>query len=134
MPSLKRKLMLGIAAVTTIVLLSSAGAVYLLARTSLRAEFDANTMAKARAISTMVELHHGQIKYDELAEANLQEFSRADHPEYYQLWLTDGKTLTKSASLGEAELRPLPPETSTSVTLADGRIGRQSALRFEMHQ
>ena len=135
MGSLKRNLMLGIAAVTTMVFLASAGAVYLLARGALFAEFDATTIAKASGITAMIEMHNGKVKLDELDEGTPAEFLRANQPEYFQLWLDDGRTLAKSTSLSDHELTAGEGMASGKlITLPDGRRGRQSTRRFTVHQ
>src|SRR3954454_8529289 len=104
MRSLRAKLMLGIAVVATGIFLAAATAIFLLARASLIAQFDAATLAKARAISLMVEWNEGQIKHDELDEAHLTEFERGERREFFQLWNASGQTLLRSKSLGDHNL------------------------------
>lgn len=136
MRSLRTNLMLGIGVVTTGIFLAAATAIFLLARASLIAEFDATTLAKARTVAGMMELDEGKIKFDE-DQGQLVDYGRAHHPDYFEIWI-DGKTFVKSKSLGHVELE-LPANVKISgpmmrgLKLPDGRAGRELFLPFVVH-
>jgi two-component system OmpR family sensor kinase len=137
MRSVRTNLMLGIGVVTTGIFLSAATAIFLLARASLVSEFDATTVAQARTVAGMMELDEGKIKFDE-DQAQLVDFGRAHHPEYFQIWMGDGMTFCKSKSLGHGDLDPpadmnLSAPLTRPLRLPDGRAGREAFLPFVVH-
>jgi two-component system, OmpR family, heavy metal sensor histidine kinase CusS len=137
MLSLRARLMMGVGIATTAIFLAATLALYLLGRVSLTSEFDKATLAKARAIASMAEMHRGKLRIEEVEEGELQEFGRSPHPEYFQISSDDGQVLTQSASLNGARLsytspaKPNSPDTS-DVALPDGRRGRQTVMRFNV--
>jgi hypothetical protein len=137
MRSLRKNLMLGIAAVTTGVFLLAATTIFFLARASLISEFDATTVAKARSVAGMMELDEGRVKFDE-DEAQLADFGRSHRPEYFEIWMADGKSFCKSKSLGRGNLErladmDLPAPATRAIRLPDGRAGRELFLPFIVH-
>ncbi len=136
--SLRRYLMLGIATATTTIFVVAALAIYGLARESLVAEFDAATLAKARAVASMVEVHKGKVSVEELEESQLPEYQRTRRPDYFQVWTLDRGFVAKSKTLGGAELPwPMMDFTGDHVVsvlkLPDGRDGRAVGLPFTIH-
>ena len=61
-------------------------------------------------------------------------FARAEHPDYFALWLASGALLKKSPSLGEHDLRRLPELDPTpalrDTVLPDGVSGRLMQIAF----
>jgi signal transduction histidine kinase len=107
---------------------------------SLVGEFDSATLAKAHAIASMTEFHGGRLRVED--DGELQEFHpdfhRASNAEYFQIWTSDGKTMTRSDTLKDADLaqvdpKPMAKAVSVDVVLPDGRDGRQLVMPFEIH-
>jgi len=137
MRSLQSRLLVGTAIGTVLVLSASGLVLYLLVRSSLFAEFDDLLAAKARALSALVEQegHEFEMEFD---DRGMDEFERADRPEYFQLWLDEGKVLARSRSLYGQDLDriagPVDDPACRSITLPDGRPGRIAGISFYPYQ
>lgn len=137
MRSLRGRLLLGTGIGSTVVLLAAGLILYALVRMSLREEFDATLAAKARALMTLVEQDGDKIDF-EAANLDMPEFERADHPEYFELWLADNNVLARSKSLRERDLARYGGTSGApafhKVHLPDGRRGRLVSLVFTPRQ
>lgn len=103
----------------------------------LNKEFDQNLSAKASVLMSLVEVDDGTVVFDFSGEF-MPEFSAAEEPEYFQLWLNSQRALEKSNSLKAlpttADL-PVTDFRSTreafrNITLPDGRRGRMISINF----
>jgi signal transduction histidine kinase len=96
-------------------------------------EFDQVLMAKAKALISLTDEDKGVIEFD-FVDQLMPEFARAEHPDYFALWLASGTLLAKSPSLGEHDLRRLPGLDPTPVLrdtiLPDGVSGRLVQIAF----
>ncbi len=116
------------------VLLITAGAVidYLL-REQLQQEFDRNLLAKAMTLVTLTDQESGEVEFD-FADEFMPEFSAADRPEYFQLWLSDGTEFGRSRSLRDLDMPRSEPTTEeplfTDLALGDGRLLRMVSFAF----
>lgn len=95
-------------------------------------EFDVALLAKAQALTALIDEEKGVIEFD-YDSKSMPEFSRAERPEYFQIWLDDGSVLFRSERL----TTDLPrggsaPETRllTDQELPDGRAGRSVQITF----
>ena len=130
--ALTRRLLLAIVA-----MLSAAGAaVFLLARSYLTDQFDAALLAKAQALSALVEQEGGEIEM-EFSDGMLDGFAAPNGPHFYQVWQADGATFRRSRSLGTHDL---PQRRGTqaapllwNLPLPDGQPGRAAGIRFNPH-
>jgi len=133
MRSLRRRLLFSTGIATAAVLSALAIALFALMRSSLLQQFDDSLLAKAQALAALVEVEKGKIELDR-AENGMPEFERGEKPEYFQIWLADGRTLARSASLKGRDLkRPIrrsPKAAYYWTRLPDGRVGRMIYLRF----
>lgn len=125
-------------AIGTVLVLSASGLIlYALVRASLIAEFDGALVAKARALSALVEQegHRFEMEFD---QRGMDEFERADRPEFFQLWLTDRIVLARSRSLEGRDLERIAGPGDDPVyrwaTLPDGRPGRVVGITFIPYQ
>jgi two-component system heavy metal sensor histidine kinase CusS len=142
--SLRARLLAGTAAATAALFAVSCVMIYVGVRASLLAEFDAALATQARALTALTEWHGSQLRM-EADSANLPEFQPGAHAEYFELFDGQGSSRAQSPSL--AGVGPgffpvsgdLPPGAKsigdkpvvTSVTLPDGRAGRQLVLWFQ---
>ena len=132
--SLQARLVLRTAWLVAALVSLAAVAIYLLMRASLVAEFDAALLLEARSLTPHVELSGDQVGL-EFELGQLPEYSREDHPRYFEIWTHDGKVQGKSQSLGAEDLAT-PTGSShageiQAVVLPTGLAGRQLALGFQ---
>ena len=131
--TLRARLLLGSSIATAAILLGAGLLVYVLVRASLIAEFDLALNSIVRAVSALTEQNAQGVKLEPEA-ANFPEFKRKNAPDYYAVFVDDGKVVAKSTSLGNQPLphpTPTPGATVTEVvTLPDGLPGRQTTLTF----
>lgn len=134
MKSIRRQLSIGLlASLFALIALCGAG-LYAVLKRSLTAEYDAGLLSKARALATLTERESdGTVEFD-FADEFLPEFERAKEPEYFEIWLEDGRVLERSRSL---ESRDLPRNAGTfdgplfwNLSLLDGRRGRAVGIVF----
>ncbi len=130
--SVRRQVILAIAAVTTIVF----GLLYFLAARHLQTQFDAVLLARAAGIVSLVDQDQDGVDSD-FSEDILTEYSpQADEPLYLHIRNPDGTDFIKSTSLGDGHLEQttrLSPEDAPdirNIVLPGGRAGRQIAMAF----
>jgi signal transduction histidine kinase len=131
--SLRWRLLARVAVTLLIVFTVAAGCLYALMRASLLAELDGSILGQATAIASLTEQDSHRIKM-ELEPGELPEFAVGRRPNYMQLW-ENGKSIYKSPSLGDRELKPpaeIPDKpTAFFITLPNGKSGRQIVYRFK---
>jgi signal transduction histidine kinase len=90
-------------------------------------EFDYALLAKANTLTTLPGLDRRGLSLN-FTERDLPEFQPGQEAEYFEIWLSDGSVLARSASLGQADLlRPRSPIARPqfwNVILPAGREGR----------
>jgi two-component system heavy metal sensor histidine kinase CusS len=134
MHSLRTRLLTRTALLLACTMSLAAISIYLLMRTALISQFNAALLVEARSLATHVEQSEGEISIE--SEVNqLPVYSSLDHPHYFQLWVSDGRTLVRSGSLKDRSLdRPqgLTDEPVYALTtLPSGSPGRQVSFQFE---
>jgi two-component system sensor histidine kinase QseC len=118
--SLRRQLLVGL-----LVALAVTGVgVWLVVRRALGAQFDGALSAKGNLFATVIKDDPEKGVELDLDETPMPEFERRQEPEYYQVWLPDGRVLARSPSLGTAGLAPPARPGFWNLTLPDGRPGR----------
>jgi two-component system, OmpR family, heavy metal sensor histidine kinase CusS len=99
----------------------------------LRQDFDADLIAEARSVMAVTEQQGGRVTL-ELSPDLLPQFEARQAPDYFQIWLPDGRLLARSPSLGGRDLpRPASPSRRfrfAGLTLPDGRRGRRVEITF----
>ncbi len=127
MYSVRRRLMLVLAAGFAVLILG--GGVYVsdLLGDQATDEFDTALLAKASALVALTELEAGSIELDYSADPD---FERDDKPDYFQYWLDNGKVIYRTSQLQRLG-RDLPrlesigdAPTIRDAALPDGRPGR----------
>lgn len=107
-----------------------------LIRTKLEREFDRALLTKARTLVTLTTQNGGEVELD-FADEFMPEFSAAENPEYFELWLADGMLIERSRSLGPNDLPrtnpPLIKPRFSDYRLLNGRPGRLVELMFVPH-
>ena len=131
--SIHTRLLAGTLAASVVVLASAGGVVYWLTRARLLAEFDAGLATRARSIAALVEEDREGFEIEAEGPA-LTEYSRAERPEYFQIWHPDGRVLARSESLGEGGLERPPGVEARGLVLPDGRRGRSVALSWPVRR
>lgn len=132
MPSLRRRLNLRIV-VGSSLLLGIVG-LYANARiaSEMQQEFDRGLKGETRALVTLTQEHDGEVELD-FADEYMPQFSRAEEPEYFQVWLGD-EVLERSRSLRGASLPRMEGIADTfrlqDLELPDGSPGRMAQLDF----
>jgi signal transduction histidine kinase len=117
-------------------LLGGAGlaAMYLAARDAAIDQFDAALNAKAQAIGTLTVAGPGGVQVD-FSDRLLRGFTDRRRRDFFELWGLDGAPLTRSGSLGPANLPRLPARVSRprhwNLELPDRRPGRAVAVLFQ---
>ncbi len=142
-----------------VVLVSCGSVLYLYVHHTLVMRFDDNLLVTARTFAAMSEkgdeededgfperastiAETGEHVTDtgdfdsEFSEAKLAEFQPSPHAEYYQVWEEDGEVISRSPSLGVADLH-IPGALGGDhqffdLILPDGRRGRAVSLVFEL--
>jgi signal transduction histidine kinase len=128
--SIRRSLTLPLLVGTVLLATAAMLLLYTSIRQTLLSQFDDLLRAKAVGLGSQVTFQpDGKLEFD-YSDENYAEFRRARQPEYFQIRLSDGRTLERSATLnGQNLLQPtdLPPSASdpVPVTLPDGRGGRE---------
>jgi hypothetical protein len=126
---LTRKLLLSV----SVLLACGAVGVYLATREALLEQFDETLRAKASAIASSVEQRGSRINV-EFSEEFLREYDEHVPVEFFQLRHADGRTIRRSRSLGDADLR-LQFGTARrprrwNLTLPTGHNGRAIGYTF----
>jgi heavy metal sensor kinase len=133
--SLRRRLLVRAAAALAILFALAAGAMYLMLRASLLADFDAALASEASALASLAEQDANRIKI-ELEPGELPEFRRDKRPHYFQMWDQQGNTVGASASLAQKATLSRPDGIGTqpiyqNVRLPSGKPGRMIAYLFK---
>jgi signal transduction histidine kinase len=133
MSSLRARLIIGTGVTTALLVGAASASLFFLVRSTLYGEFDQLLSAKARALAALIEQDADKVEI-EFAEHPLQEFERADRPEYFQVWADDGRVLARSRRLEEHDLDRINGEAGEPefrfVRLPDGRDGRLASVWF----
>jgi two-component system heavy metal sensor histidine kinase CusS len=96
-------------------------------------ELDSALIEQAKSLQASTEQDDGRIAL-EFAAGVMPEFSSIKDPDYFELWIGDGKVLARSPSLGTRDLsrdqdsRRRP--RFADVDLPDGRPGRRIEVRY----
>ncbi len=128
MKSIQRSLIFKLGSWAFLLALAAAIGFYLYMRSALLEQFDHSLAAKARTVATQFRREgDGRLEF-EFSKKAMPEFQRQERPEYFQIWLPDGKPLASSRSIEGASLggspEPFPVECIWNLTLRDGRPGR----------
>ena len=137
MISIRRQLTRRLLATTLCLLAISLAALLTVACYAVVHEFDIALRTKALVISTVTVVTDDTLRV-EFTDRFLQGFDDKHPRDYFQLRLTDGRTVAKSESLGAAELDRRPGLKDKPVyflcTLPNGRPGRAVAFLFKPKQ
>ncbi|MEO7723262.1 MAG: ATP-binding protein [Chthoniobacterales bacterium] len=134
MQSIRRRLTLVLVLLGCSLWALGSGAAYLAMRAGLIAEFDRAHLTDLSALFNITEQSEAGLKFDSTGEY-MPNFQRADHPDYFQLWESNGETLYRSPTLlGQPDLprRIGTPEDPSdwNLILPDGLRGRAAGVRF----
>jgi two-component system, OmpR family, heavy metal sensor histidine kinase CusS len=134
MRSLRVRLLCRTTGVLVLTFVVAAIALYLLMRASLFAQFDGALFMEAQALTSHVEQEGERLKF-ELADAALSAYSHAEHPHFFQIWTSDGRSAARSSSLAGHDLR-FPQDASArpayaSLKLPNQKAGREVRFSFE---
>jgi len=135
MKSIRRRLTLALVLLGCSLWTLGSGAAYFAMRAGLIAEFDRAHLTDLSALANMTEQNEAGLKFDSSGEY-MPDFQRESHPDYFQLWETNGTILYRAPTLlGQPDL-PQKAGTLTNprtwnVTLPDGLPGRAAGVRFE---
>ena len=134
MNSIRRRLTVGLLVGFSLLWAAGGIVLYLAIRAGLMAEFDDSLKATAGGLSVATEQQKGLVEVDFTGDFR-SAFERRRLPDYFQLWLPNGTTLTRSPSLKNSDL-PNRVISATKgprcwdLTLPDGRLGRGIGIRF----
>jgi heavy metal sensor kinase len=135
--SLQLRLLLSTSLASSAILALLSVSIYLFMWHRLLDEFDMALLTKARSVAAMVELNGSTVSFDADLE-QMPEFTRDHSPEYFEIWLSDGKVLARSPSLHGKDLPRAATEPEPhreSVRLPDGHKGLEITqlfpIRFE---
>jgi signal transduction histidine kinase len=134
MKSIRRRLTLALVLFCCSLWALGSGAAYLAMRAGLIAEFDRAHMTDLFALSNMTEQSEAGLKFDSTGEY-MPNFQRENHPDYFQLWESNGVALYRSPTLLDRPDLPRKVGTLTNprtwnVTLPDALPGRAVGVRF----
>jgi two-component system sensor histidine kinase QseC len=132
-PSIRRRLLLVLAAGFAALLAGTGVYVDGLLSRRLTEEFDVALRAQADALVGLVEEEDGgRIAFD-YDEASMPQFERGDRPDYFEIFLESGLPLVRSTRLpADRDLPRIasPGPAFHDVTLPDGRAGRAVQVAF----
>lgn len=104
---------------------------------TLVSEYDSALEAKARALASLVMQEAGGKIEFEFADELMPVFGDSPRPDYFEIWLEDGRVIARSHSLGSDNLPRLPgtfPKPRiVGQRLPDGRDGRAVTIQFLPH-
>jgi two-component system, OmpR family, heavy metal sensor histidine kinase CusS len=117
-----------------IVLVAFAVAVFEETERSLNTGFNDGIAAAARTVGSSVEREPDGM-HVELDDHEYPQFWRRHHPDYFEIWSSNGEAVARSSSLGTADLaRPTDATRHLTVRrghLPDGRRGKVAYFSFE---
>lgn len=121
--------------VGSVLLLAGAGVTLAVAR-ALESQFDRNLSDRVRGLASILFQVEQRVDF-QFSEQLMPEYDVGERPAYFELRFVEGDLLERSPSLGEDELTPPRPASSTpehwSAPLPDGREGRFVAQVVEVH-
>ena len=124
MSSIRRRLLVAAALAVSLAFALSGVLVAVLARSALIDEFDEALVARARALSALVEQDGDTIEVEAAPSGSPGDVA------YFELWAGE-RVLLRSTSLAGRDLARAPGELAIDdVALPDGGTGRQVTLRF----
>jgi signal transduction histidine kinase len=134
MKSIQRRLTITLTALCCFLWFGGSLLAYLIIRAGLIHEFDLGRKADVDSLVNMTEQTEKGLKFDSTGEF-MPAFQREDHPDYFQLWETDGSVLYRSPSLEETQNLGQRAGTLASpiywnVALPDGQPGRAVGVHF----
>ena len=125
MRSIRTRLLAGTAIGVSLAFAISGVLVLVLVRASLYTQFDETLVARAGALSSLVE------QDDDSVEVEIDPAGAPGEQTYFELWEGE-RVLMRSTTLGPGDLERSPgAQVIRSVTLPDGNDGRQITVRFE---
>jgi two-component system sensor histidine kinase QseC len=133
--SLRIRLLLGTSIASAVILALLGFCIYAFMWHRLLAEFDAGELTKARTLAAMVEMNGPTISFDADLD-QMPEFSAKRNPEFFEIWLDNGKVLARSPSLAGKQLDRSAGQsnpTGTTIVMPDGHKGRAITLQFLVH-
>jgi len=137
MKSIRQQLTWQLLVLMAAVSLTGGVGTYLYVRHALKRQFDDGLRAKALAMTRLVAWSiEGKLML-EIPQDELAEFRHSTRPDYFEVWLPNGKVFAKADSLKGGDL----PFTATkpgvdvceNLVLPDGRIGRVVTTSFIPH-
>ncbi|MCE5278553.1 MAG: ATP-binding protein [Planctomycetaceae bacterium] len=132
--SLRTRLLVGVLLAVACLLTLFGLGVYESFRRALLAEFDQSLLSTARTLMAAIETE-GKKTELELDLKKLPQFAPGQEDAYFQAWLTDGKSLIRSPSLGSGDLPIIHAGSGEAIfeniVLPSGRPGRAVALADE---
>jgi len=145
--SLRSRLLLGMIAAMTLLLILFSLMVYFVIRNALEEQFRTSLATSARLLAASVELdipknvEENTGQQDEKNGVDIEfdvqmmpEFRRKKRPSYFQLWRQDGTVVARSLSLGQNDLSRIEgtpgKEVFRSVLLQKDKPGRAVGLKF----
>lgn len=137
-PSLRRRLVLGVVAGLVLLQVLSCLAVYWLQRRMLYDRFDQSLIATARALVPLIRHDEKKGLHFDHEHQPLPEFQREAGPDYFQLWVREGRIVAKSRTLGERELARSPATSDRGLPLIyeldlpENGHGHAAALALEI--
>ena len=133
MSSVRRRLTLGLALVLCFLWGAGGLARYVTMRSQLVSEFDRGLESSAQALVALTSEDRGVVEMD-FHSAAMPAFSRAEQPDYFQMWMPDGSTGWRSPSLAAASLPgsvgSLQAPAMANLALPDGSTGRTVGIAF----
>ena len=131
MYSIKRRLLLVLAAGFAVLIAGTAIYVESILRDQATAEFDAALTAEARALISLTEQERGQVEFDYDA-VHMTQFEREQNPDLFQFWLEDGSPRAISCPAAESAIRVVSMPalaSSQAVRRAPCRRGLVSVMK-----
>jgi two-component system sensor histidine kinase QseC len=137
MHSIRSRLILVLGCSLGLLLLGAGVLLYTVLWTQLVREFDKALLVEAQALMTLTEDEGGRVEFEYTHEV-MPELALPHGPAYFELWLATGALITRSPSLGAANLPRLTHLTSIplfrDIELPDSRHGRLLQVAFVPRQ
>jgi two-component system sensor histidine kinase QseC len=133
MRSLRGRLTVGLLIGTSLLLAAGGLVLNHVISSHLRRDYDAALVARARSLASLTEQKSGRVWLQFTDEA-MPDFASKQNPDYFQIWLANGRVIERSRSLGSRNLprtgAPFDKPVLSDLTLPDTRRGRRIEITF----
>ncbi|HWB52678.1 MAG TPA: histidine kinase dimerization/phospho-acceptor domain-containing protein, partial [Tepidisphaeraceae bacterium] len=131
MTSLRRRFAIWFLSATAILAMAAGAFLYLYVQSAIYSEFDSGLHAKLQVIGSLLRIENNGSYSMDFSSQSMPEYLVHRHPEYFEVFLSNGKPLERSESLkGQDLITPTAVDAGSGawdIRLPDGQAGRAMA-------